>query len=41
LATPLEDGSRFGGGMFREWLFEDGFGWLNYRDRQRSGVTRG
>jgi hypothetical protein len=38
--TPLEDRSRFGEGVFREWMFEDGFVWLNYRDQQRTYSVR-
>ena len=39
--APLEDGSSFGEGVFREWLFDGGRPvWLNYRDEDHTYSVR-
>ena len=40
VVMPSDDGSPYGKGVFREWLFEDGFVWLSYRDEERTYSVR-
>jgi hypothetical protein len=37
---PPDGGPSYGEGVFREWLFEDGYVWLNHRDEDHTYSVR-